>query len=136
VAYPADWLQWPTGVLQGLGAQVSPRNLATQTAPGSTPEVILQKNPLVVVQSYPSIAEGVHATLNTLHNGFYPQIDATLVSGRPASQWQNACAELQTWGAGRRRAVRGENQGMPGLFALAAARGGLKVVKARGAAQN
>ncbi len=29
MAYPAAWLLWATGVLQGLGAQVSPGNLAS-----------------------------------------------------------------------------------------------------------
>lgn len=117
MAYPADWQEWATGVLQGVGAQVSPGNLASLwswSAAESGSEPMRWNNPLnttqdapgavsqnsVGVKSYPSVQGGIQATVATLRNGRYGQIVADLVQGTPASQWQNACSQLETWGTG------------------------------------
>jgi hypothetical protein len=52
------------------------------------------------VQIYPTLQDGIQATVATLENGYYPIILANLRGSVPRAQWGNACANLKTWGTG------------------------------------
>jgi hypothetical protein len=52
------------------------------------------------VQSYPTQASGVAATVRTLQNGHYPQVVAAIRAGVPINDWNTPGirAEIDTWG--------------------------------------
>ncbi len=54
----------------------------------------------VGVQSYPTIAEGIDATVVTLLNGHYSTIVDHLRRSVPRAQWADCCAQLNVWGTG------------------------------------
>lgn len=117
MAYPIDWQQWASAVLSAVGPE-SEQNYATLWAWSlheSGADIMRWNNPLnttqweigcqsmnsVGVKSYPSIAVGAMATVQTLKNGFYPHILAALAESAPPSVWQQTCApDLNTWGSG------------------------------------
>lgn len=115
--YPADWVQYWTMVLQGVNAPLTPTNFATGwnwSRFESGPDVLRWNNSLnttqdapgavsensVGVKSYPDIATGAAATVQTLTNGYYPTIVSNLQASLPQTLWTNATAELGKWGTG------------------------------------
>jgi hypothetical protein len=116
------WNDWADGVLHGIGAPVNPVNIDSllrwsnaETAPypllrWNNPLNTTQKMPgsrdsgaqpgSHDVQIYPTLGDGINATVVTLLNGMYPSIVANLRVGVPASAWTNAHAELTRWGTG------------------------------------
>ncbi len=107
---------WTTGVLKGLGAPVTARNIGflhiwhtfeggtaannplntTQAAKGAT------EYNSAGVKNYPSAGVGIQATVQTLENGKYSSIVNALRSGDP---WgfhheDSVAANLRTWGTG------------------------------------
>jgi len=115
--WPSDWYQWATGVLNGIGAPVNDTNLQSLwnwSVHESGQNVMRWDNPLnttqpgyggvdknsVGVKSYPNVSNGIAATVQTLKNGFYPNIVANLRASKPTSAWQNAINDLKTWGSG------------------------------------
>jgi hypothetical protein len=114
--------QWYEGVMAGISAPV---NATTQNAmwawssAESRPYLVTHiDNPLDTTQwepgavawntfgngehvwIYPTIQEGIDATVTTLLNGHYPTIVSHLRNSVPRSQWGDACGELSTWGTG------------------------------------
>ena len=99
-------------ILAGIGAPVTPGGVAIlvawQACEGGP---ATRHNPLNTtlpmpgsfainsqgVQAYPTEAEGITATVQTLQNGLYPQIVSALRSGQPAA-FLDAQGEIQTWG--------------------------------------
>lgn len=115
--YPSDWQSWAQGVLAGIGAPVNDTNLSTLwnwSHAESGSDVMRWLNPLnttqnaagatsqnsVGVKSYPDLATGIAATVETLLNGRYGQIVGNLQQSVPQSQWGNACTDLGVWGTG------------------------------------
>lgn len=117
-AAPA-WVNWATGVLAGVSAPASTVNLESLwnwSNKESGFDVMRWNNPLntteelragadidpdmnrVGVESYPSVIDGIAATVATLLNGRYPTIVTNLRLGVPHQDWQNAAAELDVWG--------------------------------------
>jgi len=99
-------------ILAGIGAPVTPGGVAILVAwqaceggPASRHNPMNTTLPLPGsvpinaqgVQQYPTEAEGIAATVQTLQNGLYPGIVAALRSGSPA-QFLSAQDEIQTWG--------------------------------------
>lgn len=114
-----SWETWAAGVLNGLGAPLNQTNVDTLFAWSSAetdPYPLMRwNNPLdttqpegagnvdansVGVKIYPTVEQGIAATVTTLLNGYYPLIVAHLRNSVPRAQWGDACAELGTWGTG------------------------------------
>ena len=119
-----QWWTWAYAVLNGIGAPTSQTNIntlwnwsvkesgrnplsngnihnnplnTTQRAPGST------SANSVGVQSYPDVTTGAAATVQTLLNGYYPDIVSALRNSTPTSQWGSngsIVSELGKWGSG------------------------------------
>ena len=73
---------------EGGGGANNPLN-TTQGGPGAT------DFNSVGVKNFPSVAEGVQATVATIRNGYYPNILSDLASGKGISS--NASADLLKW---------------------------------------
>ena len=109
---------WVAGVLNGIAAPVDAANLDTVwgwSGAESGTDRMRWNNPLnttqpegagnvdansVGVKIYPSVEQGIQATVTTLLNGYYPLIVSHLRNSVPRAQWGDACAELGTWGTG------------------------------------
>lgn len=111
------WSDWAAGVLNGIAAPNDPTNIDTLWAwsnAESGSDVMRWNNPLNTTQPWPNAVnmnsvgvkayatenDGMAATVTTLLNGFYPTILANFRTSLPRQQWQNACANLGTWGTG------------------------------------
>jgi murein DD-endopeptidase MepM/ murein hydrolase activator NlpD len=86
---------WQNG--ENTGAAFNPL-ATTQTAPGATCWNKLPSMPCGV-KNYTSREQGLQATVETLTNGFYPNILAGLQTNNPAQVLNDG--ELATWGTGR-----------------------------------
>lgn len=112
-----SWSDWAAGVLADIGAPIDATNADTLWAwsnAESGTDVMRWNNPLnttyflpgstnmnsVGVKSYATEQDGVAATVATLNNGRYPVILDHMRRSIPRQQWQDACANLQTWGTG------------------------------------
>jgi len=104
---------WQGMVLNGVGAPLTPANLqfinawaqaeggtasnnpfnTTQGMPGST------SYNSVGVQNFTTPQQGIQATVNTLNNGYYPNILSSLRSGNSAMLSAQAVAN-SPWGTG------------------------------------
>lgn len=109
---------WKSGVLAGIQAPDDPTNTDTLWAWQAAEGGIGHNNPLntteellagidvdpdfnrVGVEIYPTIQDGVVATVATLLNGRYPTIVSHLRNSVPRAQWRDACGDLGTWGTG------------------------------------
>lgn len=111
------WTNWAVGVLNGISAPVDGTNIASLwnwSNKESGSNVMRWNNPLnttmpgwggvdensVHVKAYPSVVDGIQATVATLLNGRYPTIVTCLRRSIPHSGWQPAAGELITWGTG------------------------------------
>jgi len=118
---PTAWRNWAVGVLAGISAPITPVNVTSLwnwSVKESGFDVMRWNNPLnttrelragidvdpdmnaVGVESYPSVSDGIQATLATLLNGLYPTLVANLRGQVSYRAWQNAAHELDTWGSG------------------------------------
>ncbi len=109
---------WTNGVLNGMGAPTDATNLDTLWAwsgAESGADRMRWNNPLnttqpegagnvdansVGVKIYPTVEQGIVATVTTLLNGYYPTIVSHFRHSVPRAQWDDACHELGTWGTG------------------------------------
>ena len=114
----STWTTWASGVLGGIGAPVTAVNLDTLfswSSAESGTDLMRWNNPLnttqpegagnvdansVGVKIYPTVQQGIAATVKTLLNGYYPRIVGHLRKSVPRAQWSDCCAELGTWGTG------------------------------------
>ena len=113
------WSVWANGVLNGLGAPINQTNIDTLFAWSSAetdPYPLMRwNNPLdttqpegagnidensVGVKAYPTVEQGIAATVITLLNGHYPLIVSHLRNSVPRQQWADCCTELGVWGTG------------------------------------
>ena len=119
-----SWSDWAAGVLTDLGAPTNQTNFDTlwawsnaETAPY---DLMRWNNPLNTtwklpdsfnsgaqpgahdVQVYPSVADGITATVLTLAQPYYPTILSHLRNATPRQDWGDACTELGLWGTGCR----------------------------------
>lgn len=110
----AAWSGWDWQLLQALGAPVTNQNISfldswqnaeqsdatynplntTQQAAGSTPYNSAG------VQNFTSASQGIAATVQTLRNGYYPNLLTALMSGNPYNYVQQIGPDLKTWGTG------------------------------------
>ena len=115
-----SWEEWASGVLTGLGASVSTAAVdalwAWSNAETAPYDLMRWNNPINTterwpgstsanaagVQRFPTVQDGVGATVATLKNGYYPIVVSHLVDGVPREQWGDACTELGRWGTGCR----------------------------------
>lgn len=113
-----SWDDWASGVLDRLGAPVDSANVDTLWAwsgAESGTDRMRWNNPLnttwkipgsisensVGVQGYPTITDGVMATVDTLlQQGYYPTIVSHLRNSVPRRQWSDCCGQLGLWGTG------------------------------------
>jgi hypothetical protein len=115
------WSTWASGVLGGIAAPVDAVNMDSLWAwsgAESGTDRMRWNNPLnttqelrttvdidpdmnrVGVEAYPTVINGVAATVETLTNGRYGIIVDHLRRSVPRAQWGDACAQLGTWGTG------------------------------------
>jgi len=110
----AAWTGWERDLLNALGAPLTAANLSFLSDWGGHEGSVCTFNPLNTtkqwmgsiyctgpgVQNYSSKAVGLEATVLTLHNGFYPDIVAALMSGNPFtySDPQAVAAQIVKWG--------------------------------------
>lgn len=111
--------QWAGDLLRELGAPVSFSNMAFLSAWAFGEDTKARFNPLATtwampgdsdfnsfgpgdafhVRNYADYADGLTATVRTLHDGHYPAIVEALVDGDPRFT-PEVLAELDTWGTG------------------------------------
>jgi len=116
------WETWAAGGLHGVQAPIDSVNVDTlwawsnaETAPY---DLMRYCNPLNTTEKWPgsrdsgaqpgpndvqiylAVADGIHATVATLTNPYYPTILSHLRNSVPRSQWADACTDLGKWGTG------------------------------------
>jgi hypothetical protein len=112
------WSVWADGVLAGIGAPADAANIDTLWAwsgAESGNDRMRFNNPLNTTQPegpgnvdansagvkiYPTVEQGITATVITLLNGRYGIIVSNLRNSVPRAAWGNACRQLETWGTG------------------------------------
>lgn len=112
------YIIWQNGVLNGVGApanNITADVLWAWSGAESGSDRMRINNPLnttqpegsgnvdfnsVGVKIYPTVEQGIAATVTTLLNGHYPLIVDHLRRSIPRQQWADCCGELGVWGTG------------------------------------